>query len=291
MKKIPIYNYYRHKYGKELLIDVIDVDKMKADIKKTPVYITTFFSIILFTEGEEEVAVNDHSVMIRPRTVVCSRPGEMWKWPSDTQLKGLHLLFEEEFLLQFFNDTLFLSKFPYLQADRKSPFLLPSNMLFKRIERLYKAMREEINEPTIEKDQHMLRALLYETLMLFNRVPTLTASAKSMDDLHVMRYITQFQQLVEQNYMTQHDVEYYAYKLSITSNYLNKIIKQSLGMTTKQFILTRIMTEAKRMIEYTSLSVAEIAGQLHFDTSTYFVRLFHRVEGVTPNQYRDKNFF
>lgn len=290
MKKIPIYNYYRHKYGQELLVDVIDVDRMKPAIKKKPVYITTFYSIIIFTEGEEEIAVNEHAVKVRPGVVVCSRPGEIWKWNPDTQIKGLHLLFEEEFLLSFFSDPLFLSKLPYLQPNRPSPFLLPSNVLCKRITQLYKDIRDEICNPAIEKDQHMLRAMLYETLMLFNRVPLLSSS-KPMDELPMIRYVAQFQQLVEHDFRNQHDVEYYAGKLCITSNYLNKVVKQTLGMTTKQVILARIMTEAKRMLDYTSLSVAEISHQLNFDTSTYFVRLFHRVEGVTPSQYRDKNYF
>jgi AraC-like DNA-binding protein len=291
MKVIPIYNFYKHKYGKELLVDVIDVDKMKADIKQTPVYITTFYSIILFTEGEEDIAINGNQVKVKPGVVVCSRPGEIWKWNPDTQLKGLHLLFEEEFLLSFFNDSLFLSKFPYLQADRKSPFLLPSSDLYSKLRQLYLDMRKEINEPAVEKDQHMLRALLYETLMVYNRIPVLESAAKIKDDMPMLRYIAQFQQLVESNYKQQHDVEFYADQLFITSNYLNKMVKQSLGMTTKQYILSRIMTEAKRMLDYTSLSVAEIAQHLHFESSTYFVRLFHRVEGVTPNQYRDKNYF
>ena len=104
----------------------------------------------------------------------------------------------------------------------------------------------------------MLRALLYETLMLFNRVPMMESlAASSIDEMFMIRYIAQFQQLVERDFMEHHDVEYYADKLCITSNYLNKVVKQTLGMTTKQFILSRIMTEAKRMLSYTSLSVAE----------------------------------
>lgn len=293
MKVIPIYNFYKHKhkYGQKLLIDVIDVDKMKADIKKTPVYITTFYSIIIFTEGEECIEINGRQVKVEPGVVVCSRPGEIWKWNPNTKLKGLHLLFEEEFLLSFFNDPLFLNKFSYLQADRKSAFLLPSSKLCDRLKLLYENMRKEINNPTAEKDQHMLRALLYETLMLFNRVPMMESSATSIDEMFMIRYIAQFQQLVERDFMEHHDVEYYADKLCITSSYLNKVVKQTLGMTTKQFILSRIMDEAKRMLSYTSLSVAEIAQHLHFESSTYFVRLFHRAEGVTPNQYRDNNIF
>ena len=170
----------------------------------------------------------------------------------------MHLLFEEEFLLSFFNDPLFLNKFPYLQADRKSTFLLPSPDLINKLKQLYEDMRREINAPADKKDQHMLRALLYETLMLFNRVPMMESlAASSIDEMFMIRYIAQFQQLVERDFMEHHDVEYYADKLCITSNYLNKVVKQTLGMTTKQFILSRIMTEAKRMLSYTSLSVAE----------------------------------
>lgn len=207
MKVIPIYNFCKHKYGKELLIDVIDVDKMKADIKKIPVYITTFYSIIIFTEGEECIEINGRQVKVEPGVVVCSRPGEIWKWNPDTKLKGLHLLFEEEFLLSFFNDPLFLNKFSYLQADRKSVFLLPSSKLCDRLKLLYENMRKEINNPTAEKDQHMLRALLYETLMLFNRVPMMESSATSIDEMFMIRYIAQFQQLVERDFMEHHNVE------------------------------------------------------------------------------------
>ena len=86
MKVIPIYNFYKHKYGQKLLIDVIDIDKMKADIKKTPMYITTFYSIIIFTEGEECIEINERQVKVKPNVVVCSRPGEMWKWNPETKL-------------------------------------------------------------------------------------------------------------------------------------------------------------------------------------------------------------
>ena len=228
MKVIPIYNFYKHKYGKELLIDVIDVDKMKADIKKIPVYITTFYSIIIFTEGEECIEINGRQVKVEPGVVVCSRPGEIWKWNPDTKLKGLHLLFEEEFLLSFFNDPLFLNKFSYLQADRKSVFLLPSSKLCDRLKLLYENMRKEINNPTAEKDQHMLRALLYETLMLFNRVPMMESSATSIDEMFMIRYIAQFQQLVERDFMEHHNVEYYADKLPEFNKSTLEVLRQPL---------------------------------------------------------------
>jgi AraC family transcriptional activator of pobA len=288
MKEIPFYKYFKHKYGQELLVDVIHTDDMLNNIRRTPVYITNFYSIILFTSGDEELTVNEHTMKVHKGVAVCSRPGEVWKWNQHTQLQGLHLLFEEEFLFSFFNDPLFLNKFPYLQADRSSSFLQPDEELFNRILHLYKEMQAEIKKPGRVKDQHILRAMLYETLMLYNRAPQVVSEDSSKHELAMLRYIKQFQQLVETHYITQHDVDYYAEYLCITPNYLNKIVKHTLGNSTKQYILSRIMTEAKRWLSYTSLSVAEIAEKLNFDTSSYFVRLFRRLEGVTPNQYRNK---
>jgi len=288
MKDIPLYKYFKHKYGQELLVDVIHTDDMLKSIKRTPVYITNFYSIILFTSGNEELSVNEHSMKVHEGVVVCSLPGEVWKWNPDTQLQGLYLLFEEEFLCSFFNDPLFLNRFPYLQADRPSSFLQPDEELYNRILHLYKEMRAEIKKPSPEKDQHILRAMLYETLMLYNRVPQTALENGSGDEMSMIRYIKQFQQLVETDYATQHEVDYYAERLCITSNYLNKIMKRTLGNSTKQYILARIMTEAKRLLNYTSLSVAEIAEKLNFDTSSYFVRIFKRLEGKTPSQYRNR---
>ena len=33
MKKIPVYKFYKHKYGDELLVDVISYEKMMPDIQ------------------------------------------------------------------------------------------------------------------------------------------------------------------------------------------------------------------------------------------------------------------
>lgn len=64
MKRIPTYKFYKHKYGDELLVDVINFDRMLPDIKRTPVFSETFYSIMLVLEGNEEIAVNGRSQQI-----------------------------------------------------------------------------------------------------------------------------------------------------------------------------------------------------------------------------------
>ena len=61
MKKIPVYKFYKHKYGDELLVDVISYEKMMPDIRRTLVYSETFYSITLVLEGSDVIAVNGKS--------------------------------------------------------------------------------------------------------------------------------------------------------------------------------------------------------------------------------------
>lgn len=288
MKSIPIYKFYKRKYGAELLVDVLDLDYIKPGIRKTPVHRYTFYCIIAVTGGHEKVAVNGHEREAQAGDIICSRPGEVWSWTPEPRLEGYVLIFEEQFLLSFFNDPKFLHRFYYLQADRTSPFLRPDEELFQRILHLYKEMKAEIDDECSDKDQHILRAMLYETLMLLSRVEKTPVQSISLIDVSTSRYADAFVKLAEQEFALQHDVKYYADKLCITPNYLNKIVRQYFGMTTKQYLTDKIRGEAERLLTYTSLTINEIAERLNFETASYFVRFFRKATGKTPSRFREE---
>ncbi len=293
MKRIPTYKFYKHKYGEELLVDVINFEKMVPDIRRTPVFCETFYSITLVLEGNEEVSINGKSLKTCKGIVICSIPGEVWSFQHEPELKALNLIFEKEFLLSFFNDQHFLDRFTYLKADRKTPFLQPDETVFERILGLYYDMQREITDVE-QKDQHILRAMLYETMMLLQRVPTVETEnsgtvQRSLVDVPVSRYVDDFVALVRDHFREEHGTEFYADRLCITTNYLNKLVRRSLGKSAKTYILDQILEEACLLLRYTTLPVGDIASQLHFDTVTYFVRFFHKHKGQTPLDYRQGN--
>ncbi len=285
MKQIPLYKFHKHKYGTELLIDVLGLDDIKAGIRRNPVHRETFYCIILITGGQEEVTVNEHTRLVQAGDVVCSRPGEIWHWQSEPELEGMVLIFEEPFLLSFFNDPHFLDRFAYLQANRTSPFLHLDESLNNRFRSLLSQMKTEIDART-EKDQHILRAMLYEALALLNRAEKAGGNGQPMNDVSANRYVDGFIHAVEAEYMMRHEVEYYADKLCITPNYLNRIVRQSLGMTAKAYIRQKLFAEARRLLSYTILSVKETTEWLHFDSASHFIRFFRKHADMTPLQYR-----
>lgn len=286
MKEIPLYKFLKEKYHKELLMDLVDVSFIRPWLRKTPVHRDNFYRIIFVTDGHGNVTLNGRHSNLSVGDIVCSIPGDIWDWHLENDsLEGYVLLFEEAFLTSFFTDTRFLEKLSYLQPCRLSPFLHAAPTLFDKIAELFRLTKDEINLRE-KSNPHFLRAMTYGVLTMIDRADIRLTSDKSVD-MTVNRHIDKFIRLVNEHFATEHEIEFYADKLCVTSNYLNKIVKRVLGVNTKSYIQERIMAEARKLLSYTSLSVSEISVLLNFNTATYFSRFFMRNASVTPQQFRD----
>lgn len=282
MKSIYTYKFHKTKYGDELLVDIVSLDSIRKYIDRHPVHTLTYFDITFITKGSAGFSLEDIRYCLDEGDVICSKPGEIRSWDTAQIPEGYALIFEEEFLLSFFNDPFFLQNLSYFRPERNSA-CLSIRSIYKRIDFLIRNIKDEINNPH-SKDPHILRALLYEILMLLNREyhgreATLPAPPSN-------RYIPAFVRLVDTYYKTRHDTKYYADRLYITPNYLNEIVRKCLGTTAKGYIRDQIIREAKRLLSYTDRSVCEIADDLHFESSSYFIRLFRQETRITPLQYR-----
>ena len=69
-------------------------------------------------------------------------------------------------------------------------------------------------------------------------------------------HVSKFMNLVATHAKEQHSVQYYADKLCITPNYLNEMITSTMGISAKQYIQSKVMEEAKRLLVYTDFPIA-----------------------------------
>lgn len=114
-------------------------------------------------------------------------------------------------------------------------------------------------------DVHVLRALLYEVLMLLDRAYLKMISMEEGRSREVFNnHVSKFMNLVATHAKEQHSVQYYADKLCITPNYLNEMITSTMGFSAKQYIQGKVMEEAKRLLVYTDFPIADIAFELCF---------------------------
>lgn len=78
----------------------------------------------------------------------------------------------------------------------------------------------------------------------------------------------------------------YANLLNISAAYLNECVKAVTGLPVSYHIQQRVILEAKRLIYHTDKSVKEIASELGYDDYAYFSRLFTKIVGMTPLNFR-----
>ena len=69
--------------------------------------------------------------------------------------------------------------------------------------------------------------------------------------------------------------------------YVSKVLKDKKGMTLRQYIIAYRLKAAKRMLELTDKSAAEIAEECGFTDASYFTKTFKAAFGITPKEYRN----
>ena len=70
--------------------------------------------------------------------------------------------------------------------------------------------------------------------------------------------------------------------------YVSKVLKECKGITLRQYIIAYRLKAAKRALELTSKSIAEIAEETGFTDASYFTKTFRQSFGLTPKEYRNK---
>lgn len=133
-------------------------------------------------------------------------------------------------------------------------------------------------------DLSLIQHLLYPLIILLNRCSV--AKIKQQD--YTQDLYAEFINLLEQHFKQQHDLGFYARTMGLTTRKLTEICQVKLGKPTKKIINERLMTEAKRLLKYTTLPLKEIVDQLGYKDMGYFCRYFKKATGYTPTGYRER---
>jgi AraC-like DNA-binding protein len=269
-------------------MDVAGLHYMKPYLPAFSVHTLPHYEISIISEGSGFFTVGEQTHIVQSGDAVFIRPGEARNWDSKHIRNGYALIFEEEFILSFFNDRDFLHNLSFFAAGRCCVKISLSAETCRQVCQLMARIKTEISGTG---NRHILRTLLYETLATLNRAylneRRVLAVLPEENRKVKNSYVNGFLHLVNRQCTRQHSIRYYADQLSITPGYLNEVIKKSIGMNAKLYIRRQIVSEAKRLLIYTDMSISDIAKALSFESASYFVRFFRTHTLHTPLQYRN----
>ncbi|AZS16302.1 AraC family transcriptional regulator [Paenibacillus lutimineralis] len=103
------------------------------------------------------------------------------------------------------------------------------------------------------------------------------------------KVVIKVEQFIYNNLYQKLSVQEIANNVGLSADYLSKQFKKDTGITIVDYILQEKIKEAKNLINYTNLSISEISNYLQFYDQSHFIRVFKRICGITPKQYKLQN--
>lgn len=191
----------------------------------------------------------------------------------EAQSKGYFILIENKSLSAIFNtETIFnlslIQPVISLNTNENVWATTICRLLYEEVSR---------NKTSRKIGQGLLQAMLYKMLELSGGSRILPRNKQ---------VAIQFKQLVNTHFKDEKGVSFYADELAISSNYLNRCVQSLFHKNAKEVIIEIAIVHSQLLMLDTSKDIAEICYELNFEDPSYFSRLFKKVTGQTPTEYK-----
>ncbi|MFC3197707.1 helix-turn-helix domain-containing protein [Parapedobacter deserti] len=262
----------------ETLVQIYNVDDLftKNIITPTPLLKANFNFIVFPTNGNFEQRVGNEIKKVSANQALLVMQGEVTSLLRQSKnVKGYYITFDDIILQQFKDQSYFIKLFtiaPIIQLhSNDSEFL----------EQVCKLIIQELE--TQKPDEQIVLYLFQSLLLKLLKSSELKKGLSRQFDIAIS-----FRELVYKHYSEHYSINDYAELLNISSNYLNRCIQNVWNKSAKQFTQEFIIIQSQKYLQDFSEPISGIAYHLNFSDPSYFGRLFKKIIGVSPQEYRSK---
>ncbi|MGB0982327.1 MAG: helix-turn-helix domain-containing protein, partial [Winogradskyella sp.] len=243
-----------------------------------------YYTVLIVNKAKGKHIIDFNSYSLANQQIFFVAPGQVHQVIEQEKSYGFAMTFSNQFLVENAIRLSFIESLNLFQNYGKNPPLIPNNSQFKVIEdftnQIFKLFDSEVNMKFLSIAS-FLKLILIECNNICAINPIESDIDNSGDNL-----IRNFKKEVENNYKEEHSATFYANLLHITADHLNRTVKSKIGKTAKEYIQTRIITEAKRLLYFTALTSKEIGYKLGFNEPANFSAFFKRHTQVSPSNFK-----
>jgi AraC family transcriptional activator of pobA len=246
----------------------------------------SFFHLLFFTEGGGRHTIDFNHFDVRPYQIYFMTPGQVHSWDFEGQVDGYVVNFSGNFFQSFLLRPEYINSFSFFNGiTTESVINLPDGVQKLVTELFEDLVTQSQQHQTFKED--MLRVLLLRIFITIEQ--SISLNKPNNTPFQSNPVLSNFQKLIEKNYLETRLPSEYAELLNITPNHLNALCKEHLGMQAGEVIRNRVVLEAKRLLVNLGLSVSEIAYKLNFNDNSYFTKFFKKEVGMSPEVFRKKS--
>ena len=211
-------------------------------------------------------------------------PGQVHQVNTTEKPTGFAMTFSNQFLVKNSIPLSFIDNLNLFQNYGQSPPIMPNKQQFETIEH-YANQIFELNISNANMRCLSISAFLKLLLIECNNVCCINPIEMDVDT-NGYNLIRAFKKAVEKDYKKEHSTTYYANILYVSPDHLNRTFKAKTGKTAKEYIQSRIITEAKRLLYFSNLTNKEIAYELGFSEPANFSAFFKRHTQSSPLHFK-----
>lgn len=172
---------------------------------------------------------------------------------------------------------------PLLHLTNEETIILES-----QLQLLLSALKKQTHFYRTELCQTYFRSLMLEMGNLIQHKRKNTEDTEKVESRQSM-IMRNFLKLVWKYYKSEHNIEFYAEKLCLSSKHLSRVVKEKLGKTPHTVIKEELIQRATYLLKNTKMSIQDIASELHFSEMAAFCKFFKKHNGISPTAYRSIN--
>jgi len=98
--------------------------------------------------------------------------------------------------------------------------------------------------------------------------------------------ITQAIELIGERYAEKLTLRDVAGSIHINESYLSKLFKKELGVGFTDYLNSLRIQKSVELLSQPDMNLLEIAGRVGFDDQSYFTKVFKKITGKTPRQFK-----
>lgn len=231
------------------------------------------YQILYVASGKAHFYINGEERIISSGHMILYRPKEMQRYyyygPDHPEVYWLH----------FTGSNVKNILRSYGIADNETVLSTGTHLEYKQL--FLRIMKELSEEKSFFED---VTIKYFEFLMILiqrNRQDSaFTPKSEIMEEMdEAVRYF-------HEHYQEEISIQQYTHDHNISVSWFIKNFREYTGCTPNKFIINLKITNAQTLLKNTAYNISEIASILGYENPLYFSRIFSKIVGCSPSEYR-----
>lgn len=279
-KKLFLPDVTDHNLFNESKIQVYRIENYLRSILMPVIpYRTTFNFLIFVTKGTLTQHLESGSYTLAENQAINVKQGNITATLAiSDDAEGFFIVYENEIVTDIelgINDIRFFNSHPFTPL---------SEHVSMWIQKMLMLLEEELftEGKVMEICVSMLQCVLLKIIKTDYEVKA--PMSRQLD------IAFRFREFVQKFHTDHKNVLFYANLLHISENYLNKCVKEATNKPPKQWINEISILHSQILLQDATRDIAGIAFEMKYKSPSYFTRLFKKVTGYSPSDYRKHKF-